>query len=183
MHRNLAHRVRCGWFNLLWKKCAKQWPTKWSLQALRMILSSSCFLKEKKKKGNIGSIQSWDIDRREFLIKEQRDYQGRFKVYFRMSVAQFDDLPAILKPLIKNKTTNFCELYILYMNSDLYTVLCAARWSGWTWQSAFWILAFACVGSELSKHISKCFLRMRKTEKIEPDPIFFMTDENFGGSV
>ncbi len=33
------------------------------------------------------------------------------------------------------------------MNSvckDLYMVLCAVRWSGWTWQSPFWILAFAC---------------------------------------
>ncbi len=24
-------------------------------------------------------------------------------------------------------------------------MLCAARWSGWTWQSPFWILAFACM--------------------------------------
>ncbi len=29
------------------------------------------------------------------------------------------------------------------MCKDLYTVLCAARRSGWTWQSPFWILAFA----------------------------------------
>ncbi len=43
------------------------------------------------------------------LIKEQWDYHGRFKVYFRMSVAQFDALPAILEPHIK-KVTNFCEL-------------------------------------------------------------------------
>ncbi len=53
------------------------------------------------------------------LIKEQRDYCGRFKVYFRMSVAQFDALLAILEPHIK-KTTK-C--------SALYTVLCAARLS------------------------------------------------------
>ncbi len=38
-------------------------------------------------------------------------------------------------------------------------------------------------GSELSKHLSKCLLRIRKTQKIEPDPNFFLTDENFGGSV
>ncbi len=38
-------------------------------------------------------------------------------------------------------------------------------------------------GSELSKHLSKCLQRMRKTEKIKPDPNFFMMDENFGGSV
>ncbi len=29
------------------------------------------------------------------------------------------------------------------MCKDLY-VLCSARWSGWTWQSPFWILAFGC---------------------------------------
>ncbi len=38
-------------------------------------------------------------------------------------------------------------------------------------------------GSELSKHLSKCLPRMRKTQKIKPDPNFFMMDENFGGSV
>ncbi len=43
------------------------------------------------------------------LIKEQRDYHRRFKVYFRMSVAQFDAFLAILEPHIKKKTTNFCE--------------------------------------------------------------------------
>ncbi len=34
-------------------------------------------------------------------------------------------------------------------------------------------------GSELSKHLSKCLLRMRKTEKIEPDPIFFYYGQKF----
>ncbi len=73
-----------------------------------MILLMAAFSLEKKK-GNIGSIQSWDIERKEFplLIKEQRDYHGRFKVYFRMSVAQFDALLAILEPHIKKKTPNF----------------------------------------------------------------------------
>ncbi len=75
------------------------------------------------------------------LIKEQRDYHGRFKVYFRMLVSQFDALLAILEPHIKKKTTNFCELRV---QGSIYTVLCAARWSGWTWQSPFWILAFSC---------------------------------------
>ncbi len=37
-------------------------------------------------------------------------------------------------------------------------------------------------GSELSKHLSKCFLRMRKMQKTEPDPNFMM-DESFRGSV
>ncbi len=46
----------------------------------------------------------------EFLLKEQRDYHGRFKVYFRIPVAQFDGLLAILEPHFKKKTTNFCEL-------------------------------------------------------------------------
>ncbi len=34
-------------------------------------------------------------------------------------------------------------------------------------------------GSELSKHLSKCLLRMRKMQKIKPDPSFFITDESF----
>ncbi len=74
-----------------------------------MILLS--FLKRERKR-SIGSIQSWDIERKEFdlLFKEQRDYHGRFKVYFRMSVAQFDALLAILEPHTKKKTTKFCEL-------------------------------------------------------------------------
>ncbi len=90
------------------EKKKSQNSTKWSLQAVRMILLMAAFSLEKKK-GNIGYIQSWDIERKEFplLIKEQRDYHGRFKVYFRMSVAQFDALLAILEPHIKKKTTNF----------------------------------------------------------------------------
>ena len=35
-------------------------------------------------------------------------------------------------------------------------------------------------GSELPKNLSKCWLWMRKTQKIEPDPNFFLTDTNFG---
>ncbi|KAI7789427.1 hypothetical protein IRJ41_012110 [Triplophysa rosa] len=42
---------------------------------------------------------------------ELRDYPDRFKIYFRMSVAQFDALLAILKPHIKKKTTNFRETF------------------------------------------------------------------------
>ncbi len=64
---------------------------------------------------------------------------------------------------------------------DLYTVLCAVRWSGSTLQSDFGVRLYG--GSELSKHLSKCLLQMRETQKIEPNPNFFMTDENFGGSV
>ncbi len=41
------------------------------------------------------------------LIKEQRDYPGRFKVYFRTSVAQFDALLAILEPHIKKEDHQF----------------------------------------------------------------------------
>ncbi len=54
-------------------------------------------------------------------MKEQRDYNGRFKVYFRMSVAQFDALLAILEPHIKKKTTNFCELRV---QGSIYSALC-----------------------------------------------------------
>ncbi len=58
----------------------------------------------------------WDRAREDgefpLLIKDQRDYYGHFKVYFRMSVAQFDALLAILEPHIKRKTTHFCELRV-----------------------------------------------------------------------
>ncbi len=58
----------------------------------------------------------WDRAREDgefpLLIKDQWDYHGRFKVYFRMSVAQFDALLAILEPHIKRKTTHFCELRV-----------------------------------------------------------------------
>jgi len=57
----------------------------------------------KKKRGNSGSvIQSWDcVEIQESLLRDS--------VYFRMSVAQFDVLLAILKPDIKKKTPNFPE--------------------------------------------------------------------------
>ncbi len=35
-------------------------------------------------------------------------------------------------------------------------------------------------GSELSKHL-KIITTDAKTQTTEPDPIFFMTDKNFGG--
>ncbi len=34
-------------------------------------------------------------------------------------------------------------------------------------------------GSELSKHLSKCLLQMRKTQKIEPDPHFLNDGRKF----
>ncbi len=57
------------------------------------------------------------IEKSSPFIKEQRDY----KVNFRMSVAQFDALLAILEPHIKKKTTNFCELSV---QGSIYSVLC-----------------------------------------------------------
>ncbi len=76
-----------------------------------MILLFSCFLKkEKERKYWVHPILKYREDGEFLLIKEQRDYHGWFKVYFRTSVAQFDALLAILEPHIKTKTTNFCEL-------------------------------------------------------------------------
>ncbi len=85
------------------------------------------FLKKEKEKER----KYWVLRYREdgefpLLIKEKRDYHGRFKVYFRMSVSQFDALLTILEPHIKKKTTNFCELSV---QGSLYSV-CAARRSG-----------------------------------------------------
>ncbi len=130
---------------------------------MRIILLSSCFLKrEKERKYWVHPILRFPL-----LIKEQRDYHGWFKVYFRTSVAQFDALLAILEPHIKKKTTDFCELSV---QGSIYSVLCCEmKWMNLT----IAILDFGvCLygGSELSKHLSKCLLRMRKTQKIEPDP-------------
>ncbi len=96
-----------------------------------------------------------------------------------MSVAQFEALLAILEPHIK-KTTNFCELSV---QGSIYSALCCEmKWMNLTIANLdFGVRLYG--GSELSKKLSKCLLRMRKMQKIEPDPIFFMTDENFGGSV
>ncbi len=89
-----------------------------------------------------------------------------------MSVAQFNALLAILEPHIK-KTTNFCELSV---QGSIYSALCCeTKWMNLTIS----ILDFGdrlYGGSELSKHLLKCLLRMRKMQKIEHDPIFFMTD-------
>ncbi len=82
-----------------------------------MISLSSSLKKEKERKYWVHPILKYREDGEFLLIKEQRDYQRRLKVYFRMSVAQFDALLVILEPHIKQKTTKFCEL----------SVLCAAR--------------------------------------------------------
>ncbi len=55
-----------------------------------------------------------------------------------MLVAQFDALLAILEP--QKKATNSSELSVHY----LYGALCCET-NRWTWQSPFWILAFACM--------------------------------------
>ncbi len=59
------------------------------------------------------------------------------------------------------------------MNSvckDLY-VLCAARWSGWIWQSPFWILAFACTvalnGQNTSQHACHGCEKRKKSKPIQ----------------
>ncbi len=110
------------------------------------------------------------------LIKEQRDYHGQFKVYFRMSVAQFDALQVILEPHIKRKTTNVCELRV---QGSIFSALCCEKLMNLT----IAILDFGVRlygDSELSKHLSKCLLMMRKKKKKnEPDPIFFYDGRKF----
>ncbi len=145
------------------------------------ILLSSRFLKKKKKKGN---IEEYPILRyREdgeflLLIKEQRDYLGRFKVYFRMSVAQFDALLAIQEPHIKLLESHFCELSVQGS-----TVLCAARWSGWTsHHSGFWRSLVRWLWTVKKTSQNACY-GCEKWKKIKPDTNLFMTDKNFGGSV
>ncbi len=83
-----------------------------------MILLSSRFLKKEKE------MKYWGFTHP--ILKYREDYHGRLKVYFRMSVAQFDTLLAILEPHIKKKTTNFCELNV---QGSIYSALCCeTKW-------------------------------------------------------
>ncbi len=78
-----------------------------------------------------------------------------------MSVSQFDAL-LVIEPHIKKKTTNFCELSV---QGSIYSALCCeTKWMNLTIAIPdFGVRWYG--GSELSKHLSKCLLRMRKTEK------------------
>ncbi len=84
----------------------------------------------KKKKGKkeiiywVHPILKYREDWEFTLLKEHRDYHSQLKVYFRMSVAQFEALPAILEPHIK-KTTNFCELSV---QGSICALCCEMKW-------------------------------------------------------
>ncbi len=92
-----------------------------------MILLSSRFLKrEKERKYWVHPILRYREERESPLLKEQRDYHGRFKVYFRMSVAQFDGLLVILEPHIKKD-----HQFLWTQSARIYTVLCAASFFGY----------------------------------------------------
>ncbi len=90
-------------------------------------------------------------------------------------MAQFDAFLVILEPHIKKKTTHFCELSV---QGSIYRGLCCeTKRMNLTivildFGVRLYALALSCLNT------SKCLPRMRKTQKIEPEPIFFMTDEN-----
>ncbi len=134
---------------------------------MRIISLSSRFLKKERKYPILKYREDGEF---RLLIKEQRDYQGRFKVYFRISVAQFDasDTRATYK---KKKRP---PISVNSVCKDLYTVLCATIWSGWTWQSPFWILAFACTVALNYQNASQnaCY-GCEKHNKSNPILIFF----------
>ncbi len=91
-------------------------------------------------------------------------------------MAQFDALLAILEPHIKRKTTNFCELCV---QGSIYSALCCEiKWMNLTIAMLYFGIRLYG-GSELSKHLSKCLPRMRKTHLTRSN-FFFMSDENFG---
>ncbi len=135
-------------------------------------MSFTSLKKEKERKHWVHPILRYREEGK--FLKEQRDYQGRFKVYFRMSVAQFDALLAELEPRIK-KTTDFSELCV---QGSIYSALfCKMKWVNLT----IAILDFgACLygGSETP-------LKMLATDAKKWNAIqfFFMTYKYFGGSV
>ncbi len=125
-----------------------------------MILLSSRFIKkEEDRKYCVHPILRYIKDGEfHLLIKEQRDYLGWFKVYFRMSVAQFYALLAILESHIKRKNTSFCEL----------SVQCALFCEMKRMNLTIAILHFGdTVALNLAKHFLKCLPRMQKKEIME----------------
>ncbi len=140
-----------------------------------ILLSSRFFKREKERIYWVHSILRYR-EEGEFplLIKEQRDYHRRLKVYFRMSVAQFDALPQILELHIKKRTTNFCELSV--QGSSQYYVL---RDESQNLHSGFWCSLLRWIW------IVKTPLKMLPTNaenrKLNPIQFFFMTDETFRG--
>ncbi len=139
-----------------------------SLKALRMIWLSSCFLKNKRREilSHDGSIQSQNIERTESSPSLLR-ISGIITVDSKITSGfqWLSLMPAILEPHIKKKTTNFCEL----------SVLCAARWSGWTWQSPFWILAFACTVTLNCQNTSQnaCHGWEKRKKNVTPSEFFY----------
>ncbi len=109
-------------------------------------------LKKRKRKEILGPSNP-EIP---LIIKEQRDNRGQ-------SVAQWDVLLVILEQHIKKKTTSFC--------ARIYMVLCAARRSGWTWQSPFWIVAFVLALNCQNTSENACY-GYEKCRKSNPIRIF-----------
>ncbi len=92
---------------------------------------------KEKKKGNIGSIQSWDI------VRKERRAAG----LSRAIQSLFQDVSGSVWCFSSNTRATLERRPPVSVNSvckDL-TVLYGARRSGWTWRSPFWILAFACM--------------------------------------
>jgi len=180
MYRDLAHWVRFVLMNPLRKKFAKQYKMKPSSSEHDLVVLALLKKRKRKRKYWVHPILKLRREEGEFhLIKELRDYPESFKVYFWMSVAQFDALLAILAQSV----FIFCLFYSALCLSFSATALCCRR--RWINLSDgirdFDVRLYG--GSELSKRLSKCVPHMRKTQKIEPDPNFYMTDESFGGSV
>ncbi len=77
-------------------------------------------------------------------------------------MAQFDALLAILEPHIKKKTTSFCELSV---KGSIYSASCCeTKWMNLTIAIPdFGVRLYR--GSELSKHLSKCLLQIRKIQQ------------------
>ena len=71
-------------------------------------------MKKKRKRKREYWVHPLLTDRKQLgtfqtTYKKQRLYPDRFKVAFRMTVPQFDDLLAKLEPHIQKKNTNFRE--------------------------------------------------------------------------
>ncbi len=139
---------------------AKQFRKQYKMESSS---SKDDFLIEKRKRKRkywVHSILRW--------CREDRaaGYPGRFKVYITMSVAQFDDLLAIQESCIKKEDHQF--------------PCCRTKWIN-LWDAILVCGIWRTVAPNY-QNTSKSLPRIKKMQKIEPNPIFsFLTDESFGG--
>ncbi len=148
MHRNLGHGVWWILINPL-RKMHKN-GTKLSLQAVRIILSSRFLKRQKERKYWVHPIlRYWEEGEFPLFIMELRDITGDSKSRFNARDTR--------------ATYQKDHQFLWTRCARMFTVLCASRQSGWTWQSPFWILTFASKVALNCPNASNAYYRCKKS--------------------